>query len=229
MASESHRATDETVWKFGQAVRQMAASQDRSQDRPPANDRTHSGLENLLPANLSKRSRSRSRTRPSAPSQLERSISSMTDSFMLDHLASSTHSVLTKSDARSSSQDPPPQKDEGLTPISNWAHLSYIKNQRNALRGELRAHQIADVEARRKLASLRQLAFRMAVNVSVKEKRIAATAKNLVKSRKNHYLEGRDAEKRIEDLKRALRVEEGRNQDILEALEKASTLTLRCE
>ena len=188
-----------------------------------------SGLENILPASITTRSRSRSRTRPSATPQLERSISSMTDSFVFENRVSSSRPVPSGSSSRSSSKPPPSQKDDGLTPISNWAHLSYIKSQRNALRGELRAHQVADIETRRSLASLRQLAFRMAVNVTVKEKRIAATAKNLVKSRKNHYLEGKDAENRIGDLKRALRVEEGRNQEILEALERASTLTLRCE
>jgi hypothetical protein len=51
----------------------------------------------------------------------------------------------------------------------------------------------------------------------------------LVRSRKGHYLDGKDAEKRVEELKRSLRIEEGRNKEILEALEKASLLTLQCK
>jgi hypothetical protein len=69
----------------------------------------------------------------------------------------------------------------------------------------------------------------MAVNISVKEKQIATTARNLAKSRVGNYLQGKDAQKRIEDLNRALCVEEGRNKDILEALERASMLTLQCK
>jgi hypothetical protein len=130
----------------------------------------------------------------------------------------------TPDDHASSSKD-----DDKLTPITNWAHLSYIKNQRNNLRTELKAHQIAGAEAKQSVTSLRRMAFRMAVNISVKEKQIATSARNLVRSRKSHYLDGRDTEKRVEELKRSLRIEEGRNKEILEALERASMLTLQCE
>jgi hypothetical protein len=104
-----------------------------------------------------------------------------------------------------------------------------MKSQRNTLRAELKVQQAAGAEAKRSVASLRRLAFRMAVNISVKEKQIANSARHLAKGRKNTYLEGRDAEKRVEELKRALRIEEGRNKEILEALERASMLTLQCE
>lgn len=120
-------------------------------------------------------------------------------------------------------------KDDSLTPISNWAHLNYIKTQRNALRADLKAHQIAGAEAKRSVTSLRKLAFRMAVNISVKEKQIATSARNLAKSRKAAYVDGRGAEKRLEELQRALRIEEKRNEEILEALERASMLTLECK
>jgi hypothetical protein len=151
----------------------------------------------------------------------------MEGSFMLDHWGSQSQTVdgVSSPDPHASSS-----KDEDkLTPITNWAHLSYIKSQRNNLRAELKAHQIAGAEARQSVASLRRMAFRMAVNISVKEKQIATSARNLVKSRKNHYLDGKDAEKRIEELRRSLRIEEGRNKEILEALERASMLTLQCE
>ena len=148
---------------------------------------------------------------------------------MLEHWGpSSSKSTRPEHDGRDSTEAPPKEED-APTVISNWAHLSYIKSQRNTLRAELKAHQVAGAEAKRSVSSLRRLAFRMAVNISVKEKQIATTARNLAKSRTSNYLEGKDAQKRVEELKRALRVEEGRNKEILEALERASMLTLQCK
>lgn len=154
-------------------------------------------------------------------------MSSMDSSFMLDHLGLQSQTI---EDASSPEDHASSSKNEDkLTPISNWAHLSYIKSQRNNLRAELKAHQVAGAEAKQSVASLRRMAFRMAVNISVKEKQIANSARNLVRSRKSHYLDGKDAEKRVEELRRSLRIEEGRNKEILEALERASMLTLQCE
>lgn len=185
------------------------------------------GLENILQVSMNRRDRSKSRSRPSTTQHMERSTSSMESSFMLDHWGSQSQTLDDSStpDDRASSS----KHQDKLTPITNWAHLSYIKNQRNNLRTELKAHQVAGAEAKQSVASLRRMAFRMAVNISVKEKQIATSARNLVRSRKNHYLDGRDAEKRIEELRRSLRIEEGRNKEILEALERASMLTLQCE
>lgn len=185
----------------------------------PVSERTHSGLEKILPASIVKGSRSR----PSATPLLERS---MTDSFMLEHWGPSRSSSV-EPDAASLVEQVL-KEDDSLTPISNWAHLSYIKKQRNNLRAELKAHQIAGAEVKRSVTSLRRLAFRMAVNISVKEKQIATSARSLANSRKGSYLQGKDAEHRIEGLRRALRVEECRNQEILAALERASMLTLEC-
>lgn len=146
---------------------------------------------------------------------------------MLDHWGSPSQML----DSSSSLDDHAAgsKSEDKLTPITNWAHLSYIKSQRNNLRAELKAHEIAGAEAKQSVTSLRRMAFRMAVNISVKEKQIATSARNLVRSRKSHYLDGKDAEKRVEELKRSLRIEEGRNRDILEALERASMLTLQCQ
>jgi hypothetical protein len=229
-----------------------SGSKAKDQDRPGANDRIHSGLENMLPANFvdmqkcagdfpidnnkeskEKKSKSQSRSRPAPTpySSLSRSVSSMTDSFMLEHWGSSSKVPQTEHDGGKKSETPPPPKEEDAPPtlISNWAHLSYMKAQRNAMRAELKTQQVAGAEAKRSVTSLRRLAFRMAVNISIKEKQIATTARNLAKSRTSNYLEGKDAQKRVEDLNRALRVEEGRNKEILEALEKASMLTLQCK
>lgn len=148
---------------------------------------------------------------------------------MLDHWGSQSQSHTVDGTASPDNHASSSKDEDKLTPISNWAHLSYIKSQRNNLRAELKAHQIAGAEAKQSVASLRRMAFRMAVNISVKEKQIATSARNLVRSRKNHYLDGKDAEKRIEELRRSLRIEEGRNKEILEALERASMLTLQCE
>lgn len=204
----------------------MAPDSNAPEEDRPATILVGLGLENVLPVSMYRQDRSKSRSRPSAATHMERSTPSMESSFMLDHWGSQSHTLegsSTPSDHASSSKD-----GDKLTPITNWAHLSYIKNQRNNLRAELKAHQIAGAEAKQSVASLRRMAFRMAVNISVKEKQIATSARNLVRSRKSHYLDGRDAEKRIEELKRSLRIEEGRNKEILEALERASMLTLQC-
>jgi hypothetical protein len=189
-------------------------------DRPNAPSRARTAVENLLPAGIVRRRSSR----PSATPHMERSMSSMADSFT-DYWGVCARNP----DLDGSTTPEPTTKEDALTPISNWAHLNYMKSQRNNLRSELKAHQIAGAEAKRSVASLRRLAFRMAVNISVKERQIATSAKNLAKSRKSHYVDEKDAEKRVEALKRALRVEEGRNKEILEALERASMLTLQCK
>jgi hypothetical protein len=157
---------------------------------------------------------------------MERSISALADSFV-DYWGVASRNPPDLDGIVS--PDPAALKDDALTPISNWAHLNYMKTQRNTLRAQLKAHQVAGADAKRSVASLRRLALRMAVNISVKERQIATTARNLATSRKSSYLEGKDAEKRVEELRRALRVEEGRNKEILEALERASMLTLQCE
>jgi hypothetical protein len=155
----------------------------------------------------------------------------MTDSFMLEHWGpSSSKSPSSPPHDGGDTVDVPSAKEaDAPAIIANWAHLSYMKNQRNTLRAELKAHQIAGAEAKQSVTSLRRLAFRMAVNISVKEKQIATTARNLAKSRAGNYLQGKDAQKRIEELNRALCIEEGRNKEILEALERASMLTLQCK
>lgn len=147
---------------------------------------------------------------------------------MLDHWGSGRTS-LTEHGSKGASHHPRKEIEDSLTPISNWAHLSYVKNQRNTLRTELMGQCIAGAEARRSVSSLRRLAFRMAVNISVKEKQFVTSAKYLANSRNASYLEGKDAEKKVDALKRALRVEERKNIEVIEALERASVLTLQCE
>lgn len=219
-----HKCTNDAL-----TVPKMASELDSpDRHRPPASARSRSGLENLLSSSIGKGKGPKARSRPGPTPHMERSISSaMTDSFMLDHRGS-YRSAVADPNGTSDPDLAPTEESDALTPISNWAHLNYIKSQRNTLRTEIKAQHLAGAEAKRSVSSLRRLAFRMAINISVKEKQIATSARNLAQSRKGTYVEGRDAEKRIESLKRALRVEEGRNQEILEALEKASKLTLQC-
>ncbi|KAF1971546.1 hypothetical protein BU23DRAFT_175627 [Bimuria novae-zelandiae CBS 107.79] len=189
-------------------------------ERPPGNLRGRPNQENTIPSNLLKRDLSASST-----PRIERTIS-MTESFILEHLKH-INPQSPPSELDDSHLSSPQKKEEGFAPISNWAHLSYLKNQRNQLRTQLKVHQAAGAEAKQSISSLRRLAFRMAVNISVKEKQIASTARNLANSRKKNYLSTRDAEMRIEQLTKSLKEEEFRNQDILGCLEKASMLTLQ--
>ncbi|CBX97680.1 hypothetical protein LEMA_P090890.1 [Plenodomus lingam JN3] len=197
------------------------SDQDR---RPAACTRSRTGLENMLPTSFGKRDRSKSRTRPGPAPHMSRSISSaMTDSFVLDHRGSYRPSLHDNDKHAASASDPrKTEEEEGLMPISNWAHLNFLKNQRNTLRNELKVQALAGAEAKRSVSSLRRLAFRMAVNISVKERQIATSAKNLSQSRTGNDLQSKEAETRIESLKRALRVEEKRNVEVLEALEHST-------
>lgn len=186
--------------------------------------RSRLGRDNTISSALLKRDRSAS-SNPTP--RIERTMS-MTESFILEHLKyASPQSPLSEQD--DSSPGTPQKKEETFAPISNWAHLSYLKNQRSQLRTQLKVHQVAGAEAKQSISSLRRLALRMAVNISVKEKQIANTARNLASSRKKSYLSTRDLEKRIEQLTKSLKEEEFRNNDILDCLEKASMLTLQCK
>ncbi|KAF2182557.1 hypothetical protein K469DRAFT_636494 [Zopfia rhizophila CBS 207.26] len=177
-------------------------------------------MENMLP-----RSRSKiERPLPSTP----RRERSMADSFIIEHNHPQQQTPQRPvPDLEDTHSPTPPLKNEPLTPLSNWAHLSLIKNQRNSLNSELKAQQVAGAEAKASVAALRRLAFRLAVNISVKEKKIANTARNLAHSRKKGYMSTRDAEKRIEELTKSWKAEERRNREILESLERAAMLTLQ--
>lgn len=117
--------------------------------------------------------------------------------------------------------------DEATPQLTNWAYISLIKNQRNYFREGLKLEKLTSGEQRASVAALRRLAFRLAVNISVKETRIANSARQLALSRKKEYLSGKSAEARIEQLTQSLEYHEKRNREILESLEQTAMLTLQ--
>lgn len=185
-----------------------------------------SGLDHILPHSI---------TRLDRPLQhvpkMERSMS-MVDSVMMESLVSENGSSRPQSPLSNGTEDSrmssPVPRDETPTGVSGLAHLSLIKNQRNALRSELRAQKVASAEAKASVTALRRLAFRLAVNIAVKERQISHAVQQLATHRKADYVESRNAEKQIADLKRSLREEERRNKETLELLEKASRQTMQC-
>jgi len=178
-------------------------------------------MENILPPSVTERKK------PLAPTpRMERSVASMSDSFMLEY---SHHVEQTPApQAEDSGPSATTINDATLAPLANLAHLSLIKNQRNSLRSELQVQRVAGAQAKASVASLRRLALRLAVNISVKERQIATAAQTLATSRKSDYIATRNAEKRIETLMESLKEEELKNREILESLERASMLTLEC-
>ncbi|QDS72531.1 hypothetical protein FKW77_000285 [Venturia effusa] len=74
------------------------------------------------------------------------------------------------------------------SPLSSLGHLGLIRSQRNALQSELRQQQESAAEAKKAISSLRRLALRLAVRISVKEANIASHSKALAKARMNQYL-----------------------------------------
>jgi hypothetical protein len=179
-------------------------------------------MENILPASISRLDRSL----PATP-KLARSI---TEGLVLDpgHSRPQTPQTPEFDDLQSSSSSPREEIASPLFGLSHLSHLSFIKNQRNSLRSELKAQRIASAEAKASVAALRRLAFRLAVNISVKEKQIADAARALASSRKRDYVATRDAEKKIEGLKESLHEEERRNKEILETLQKVAMVTMHC-
>lgn len=74
------------------------------------------------------------------------------------------------------------------SPLCNLGHLALVRSQRNVLQSELRHHQESAADAKKSISSLRKLALRLAVRISVKEANIAAHSKALAKARMNRYL-----------------------------------------
>jgi hypothetical protein len=74
------------------------------------------------------------------------------------------------------------------SPLSTSGHLGLVRNQRNALQTELRHQQDAAADAKKSISSLRKLALRLAVRISVKEANIASHSKALAKARMSQYL-----------------------------------------
>ena len=121
----------------------------------------------------------------------------------------------------------PAREGPGL-PLSTWAQLSFIKHQRDVLRSELEAEHAINTRSRASISNLRRLAFRQAINITIRDDRIAHAAKRLANAIKRDYIAGRDAETKIETLTRCWKDEERRNREILESLEKATSMTLQC-
>ncbi|KAF2751517.1 hypothetical protein M011DRAFT_117415 [Sporormia fimetaria CBS 119925] len=167
-------------------------------------------------------SKSKSGRRLPATPKMERS---MTDSFMSDsgYIPPRSPQPLDLVE-----EEPSDSGQTLLPPLSSLAHLSLVKNQRNSLLVKLDAQRIASAEAKASASALRRLALRLAVNISVKEKQIAETAKKLANSRTSDYKASRKAEKRIQNLTESLREEERKSRDILDTLEKVSAFTLQC-
>ncbi|KAL1626400.1 hypothetical protein SLS56_006898 [Neofusicoccum ribis] len=132
------------------------------------------------------------------------------------HTASST-----TSSRREATRDAPPAK------VSEISHLALVKGQRDTVRTQLRATQQATAEAQQSVSSLRKLAFRLAVRISVKEAKVAQAARSLANSRRHDYVHSRKHEGRIAQLQATLTRHEQRNRELLHNLEQAAQLTIQ--
>ncbi|KAF2141348.1 uncharacterized protein K452DRAFT_318985 [Aplosporella prunicola CBS 121167] len=131
----------------------------------------------------------------------------------------------------------PPQQQRGdrLVPlhpapsVSTLGHLGLVKGQRDGYRSELKLHESAAVQTKQHVSALRKLAFRLAVNISLKETKIAQSARTLAQSRNNSYIHSRKHESRIAELQKTLALHEQRNKDLLKNLEQAAQLTIHAK
>jgi cell division protein FtsB len=110
--------------------------------------------------------------------------------------------------------------------ISNIGSLGLVRGQRNVLQSQLKVQQTATIEAKRSVSSLRKLALRLAVHISVKEARLASHARALAQSRLSQYVVQRNQQDQIDKLAAALQETEQQAQQLLEGLTKVAPLPL---
>ncbi|KAF2090029.1 hypothetical protein K490DRAFT_62903 [Saccharata proteae CBS 121410] len=117
----------------------------------------------------------------------------------------------------------------GSPSVSTLGQVGLIKSQRDGLGFELKAQQAANAEAKQSVSSLRKLAFRLAVRISVKEAKVAQSARSLAQSRASSYLNIREHSSRITELQATLVRHQDRNREVTERLEHAALLAKQCK
>lgn len=103
--------------------------------------------------------------------------------------------------------------------LSALGHVGIVKHQRNALRRELEQQQLRSDEQKQTSASLRRLSLRLAVQISVKEARIASHAQALSRSRSAQYTSSRGKDTAIVQLQSDFEDYRHQAQELLKTLE----------
>lgn len=102
--------------------------------------------------------------------------------------------------------------------LSALGHVGLVKHQRNLLRQELEQQRLQTDEQRNAAASLRRLTLRLAVQLSVKEARIASHNQALSRSRSTLYKTSREKDSTIDELQFGLKEYQRQAKDLLNIL-----------
>lgn len=152
----------------------------------------------------------------------------MADSPQRSGTASLSNSFASIASVSSSQHDyESPRDGNPRFPVSNWAHLQVLKRQRNSLRDELGLQLLANEDINQSAATLRRLSLRLAASVAVKNKKVVDQANSIKGLRKKDYIDGRDQQKKLEQVVSDMLKVEQLSRDIIDEWDLAADRTLR--
>ena len=107
--------------------------------------------------------------------------------------------------------------------LSALGHSGLVKLQRDLLITELRKQTHLTDHARESASSLRRLALRLAIHVSVKDSKLNSTSKALSRSHLHHYHDSHDSEVYAKQLRSVLKRYERQGEELLHEFNKSDT------
>ena len=105
---------------------------------------------------------------------------------------------------------------------SALGHVGLLKHQREALRSQLQQQYLITGKQKQATSSLRKLALRLSVQVSVREARLKSHAEALSKSRLARYLDERHHDNALKQLFAILKEYEDQGDHLLHTLDNES-------
>jgi hypothetical protein len=108
---------------------------------------------------------------------------------------------------------------------SALGHVGLLKHQREALRNQLQQQCLINGKQKQATSSLRKLALRLSVQISVREARLKSHAEALSRSRLAQYLNEKHHDSTLKRLLTVLKGYEDQGQDLLRALDNGSPVT----
>jgi len=103
---------------------------------------------------------------------------------------------------------------------SALGHVGLLKHQREALRHQLQQQYLVNKKQAQSSSTLRKLALRLSVQISLREARLKNLAEALSRSRLTQYLSERDYDANVKQLLEVLKTYERHGEDIIRALDE---------
>lgn len=105
---------------------------------------------------------------------------------------------------------------------SALGHVGLLKHQREALRNQLQQQYLVNGKQQQAASSLRKLALRLSVQISVREARLKSHTEALSRSRLAQYLNERYHDSTLQQLLAVLKSYEDQGEDLLQALDNGA-------